>query len=161
MTYPQIMTIGLYGRDEDGFFQALIAAQVDLFCDIRQRRGVRGAQYAFANSLRLQQRLTDLGIAYLHCKDLAPTLEVRAVQREADQTDKTAKRARGMLSPAFIEAYRRECLQDFSAQEFLSQLPHSPHAIAFFCVETAPEACHRSVVAETFAHQLDRPIRHL
>jgi hypothetical protein len=27
------------------------------FCDIRQRRGVRGAKYSFVNSNRLQQKL--------------------------------------------------------------------------------------------------------
>lgn len=40
----EIYTIGVYGSTEETFFSKLIAAQVDLFVDIRQRRGVRGNQ---------------------------------------------------------------------------------------------------------------------
>ena len=54
---PRILTIGVYGYSEEAFFQALQVAGVDAFCDIRSRRGVRGATYAFANSKRLQARL--------------------------------------------------------------------------------------------------------
>ena len=46
----KIVTIGVYGFDESGFFDALCQAEVDTFCDIRSRRGLRGATYAFANS---------------------------------------------------------------------------------------------------------------
>lgn len=59
---PAIMTIGVYGFDEQSFFQALQNARVDTLCDIRARRGVRGSDYAFANSERLQKRLTELNI---------------------------------------------------------------------------------------------------
>src|SRR5438094_855799 len=67
----RIVTIGLYGFDEDDFFDSLVAARVNVFCDLRQRRGVRGKLYRYANSSRLQQRLHALGIAYYHCKQLA------------------------------------------------------------------------------------------
>ena len=70
---PKIVTIGVYGFDEARFFEALRKVKVDTFCDIRNRRGVRGSTYAFANSLRLQARLAELGIRYLYRKDLAPT----------------------------------------------------------------------------------------
>jgi len=33
----KIVTIGVYGYAEEDFFQALQAAKVDVFCDIRQR----------------------------------------------------------------------------------------------------------------------------
>ena len=69
----KIVTIGVYGFDELGFFDALCKAGVDTFCDIRSRRGVRGATYAFANSKRLQARLSELGIQYIYRKDLGPT----------------------------------------------------------------------------------------
>ena len=99
MAPPRILTIGVYGYDEDEFFAALQEAGVDLFCDIRLRRGVRGAQYAFANSQRLQARLEEMGIAYLHRKDLAPTKEIRSLQFAADDAKKVAKRQRDTLSP--------------------------------------------------------------
>ena len=61
-----IYTIGVYGSNEEEFFGKLIDSQIDLFCDIRQRRGVRGRQYAFVNSNYLQNKLAELGIDYLY-----------------------------------------------------------------------------------------------
>ena len=66
MKLPEIYTIGVYGSSEKEFFQKLIDNNIDTFCDIRLRRAVRGAQYAFANSQRLQNKLSDLSITYLH-----------------------------------------------------------------------------------------------
>ena len=48
-------TIGVYGKTETDFFTSLINKEIDLFCDIRQRRGVRGKKYSFVNSLKLQK----------------------------------------------------------------------------------------------------------
>ena len=36
---PKIVTIGVYGFDEDSFFEALRKAKVDTFCDIRKPAG--------------------------------------------------------------------------------------------------------------------------
>jgi hypothetical protein len=69
---PQIVTIGVYGFDKNSFFQALLDAKIDTFCDIRLRRGMRGSTYAFVNSASPQRRLSELGLRYLHIKDLAP-----------------------------------------------------------------------------------------
>lgn len=93
----QLKTIGVYGFAEESFFEALQSAEIDTFIDIRQRRGVRGATYAFANSQRLQARLADLNIHYLHQKALAPTVEIRRMQDEADKASKTPKRKRTTL----------------------------------------------------------------
>ena len=82
---PNILTIGVYGFDEERFFQALLDAHVDTFCDIRRRRGMRGSLYAFANSANLQRRLNDLGIRYLHIKDLAPDAGLREQQKAAEK----------------------------------------------------------------------------
>jgi len=144
----KIVTIGVYGFAEETFFEALQSAGVQVFCDIRWRRGVRGAEYAFANHQRLQTRLEALRIAYLHCRDLAPTPEIRQRQYEADKAGKVAKRKRGTLSPDFIAAYREEVLADFDPQEFLDGLPEGTGVVALFCVEREPAACHRSLVAE-------------
>jgi putative nucleic acid modification protein with dual OB domain len=58
---PKIVTIGAYGFDKESFFQALLDAKVDTFCDLRMRRGMRGSTYAFVNSSSLQSRLGELG----------------------------------------------------------------------------------------------------
>ena len=70
LNLPKIVTIGVYGYGEETFFQSLREAGVDAFCDIRNRRGVRGATYAFANSKRLQNRLLKLEIQYHHLPEL-------------------------------------------------------------------------------------------
>lgn len=151
---PKIITIGVYGFDEEGFFASLQAANVDTFCDIRNRRGVRGATYAFANSVRLQARLAELGIRYLHCKALAPPKAVRDKQAAADKADKVAKRERVTLSEAFIEAYHAECLAHFEPQSLLDALESDAQVVALFCVEREPAACHRSLVADKLAKEL-------
>ena len=147
----KIITIGVYGFDAAGFFDALCKAEVDTFCDIRSRRGVRGATYAFANSKRLQVRLAELGIRYIYRKDLGPTKTVREKQAAADKATKTAKRKRTKLGKAFIEAYHTECLDAFDPQSLLDELGSDTKVVALFCVETAPEACHRSLVADKLA----------
>lgn len=147
----KIVTIGVYGFDESSFFEALCKAKVDTFCDIRSRRGLRGATYAFANSVRLQARLSELGIRYIYRKDLGPTKTVRDKQAAADKASKTAKRKRTVLGRAFIEAYQTECLAEFEPQSLLDELEWDTKVVALFCVETAPEACHRSLVAEKLA----------
>lgn len=151
---PKIITIGVYGFDENSFFDALCKAKVDTFCDIRSRRGVRGSTYAFANSLRLQERLAELGIRYLYRKDLAPTQGVRDRQAAADKATKTAKRKRTTLGEAFITAYRTECLAAFDPDSLLADLEENAQVVALFCVEKNPEACHRSLVADKLAEEL-------
>ena len=73
----KIYTIGVYNSTEDSFFDKLKSNDIELFCDIRLRRGVRGAQYKYVNKTYLESKLTSLGIQYLHIKELAPTKEIR------------------------------------------------------------------------------------
>ncbi len=75
-----LATIGVYGFSPESFLHTLRSADVRLLLDVRQRRGVRGPQYAWANSLRLQAALGDAGIAYSHHRELAPTTELRQLQ---------------------------------------------------------------------------------
>jgi uncharacterized protein (DUF488 family) len=154
----ELFTIGVYGFTEESFFAALQAAGIDVFCDIRQRRGVRGAAYAFANSQRLQKRLAELGIHYLYRQDLAPTTAVRQRQKEADKVDKVAKRQRTGLGRPFIEAYQAEVLAHFDPQSLLDDLPANSRRVALFCVEQEPAACHRSLVAAKIAASLQLPV---
>ena len=158
---PTIVTIGVYGFDEDSFFEALCNAKVDTFCDIRSRRGVRGSTYAFANSLRLQARLAELGIRYLYRKDLAPTQAVRNRQTEADKATKTAKRKRMALGEAFITAYHTECLTAFDPHSLLDELGEDAQVVALFCVEKNPEACHRSLVADKLRQELKLEVENI
>ncbi|MDQ1301537.1 MAG: hypothetical protein QG637_1459 [Chloroflexota bacterium] len=157
----ELVTIGAYGWLPDRFFAALVGAGVDTFCDIRARRGVRGAEYSFANSERLQARLAELGIRYIHGKELAPSLETRQQQAAADQATQTAKRQRSALSPAFVVAYLRERLSAFDSAAFAATLGPEAHVVALFCVEREPAACHRSLVADRLARDLGAKIQNL
>ena len=156
----KILTIGVYGFDETTFFQTLQNAGVDGFCDIRWRRGVRGAAYAFANAGRLQNRLEALGIHYLHRRDLAPPPDIRQQQVEVDKQGKVAKRQRTTLSGSFVTAYQENILAHFDPHAFLEELPEF-QTLAFFCVEREPAACHRSLVAEKVGSVLGMPVEHL
>ncbi len=157
----KVVTIGVYGASEAGFFGALQEAGVDTFIDIRRRRGVRGAAYAFANSQRLQTRLAELGIRYVHLLELAPTEAVRDYQRAADARSKAPRRERSQISPAFAEAYRREILEPQTAQLFVDALPDDARVVALFCVEREAAACHRSLAAAWLAEELAVDVEHI
>lgn len=151
----------MYGFTESSFFSCLRSAGVDLFCDVRARRGLRGSQYAFANSLRLQRSLAEHGIAYVHCKELAPSPETRAAQESEDRQHGIPKRSREVLGAAFLASYREECLADFDAHRFLVEHLAIAERPVFCCVERSPEACHRSLLASQIAEQTGLPVEHL
>ena len=153
----QVVTIGAYGWDKASFFEALVRERVGTFCDLRRRRGVRGAEYAFVNSARLQARLCELGIGYQHRLELAPSAALRRAQAEADAHAGVAKRDRAQLGSAFEAAYVEDCLSDFDAERFLSDVG-AP--VCLFCVEREPRACHRSLVADRLA-RLGATVEHL
>lgn len=160
-TTVMIVTVGVYGFSEETFFEALRQAEVDTFCDIRQRRGLRGSKYAFANSRRLQERLRQMRIRYLHRKDLAPTKAVRQRQDEADRAAGVAKRQRTGLSQAFVDAYSEEILSAFEPQSLLADLEEDAQVVALFCVEGEPAACHRLLVAEKIEQALGLEVEHI
>lgn len=145
---PSLYTIGAFGFGRDQFFSRLQAQRIDTFIDIRRRRGVRGAEFSFVNSQRLQDKLKDLGIRYLHVIGLAPTDEMRKLQAIADETTGVAKRQRRELAPAFATAYTRDTLDRFDFDGLLNELNRMGTLRAvLFCVEKRPEACHRTLVA--------------
>jgi uncharacterized protein (DUF488 family) len=156
----QIVTIGVYGSSGEGFLAALRAAGVGLLLDVRQRRGVRGAEYAWANSRRLQAALADAGIAYEHRAELAPTTELRRLQYAEDARQGVGKRSRAQLAPAYAERYTREILDGVDLGALVAELPQDT-ATALFCVERDPEACHRSLIAARLAAEHGLPVEHL
>jgi uncharacterized protein (DUF488 family) len=142
-----VLTIGAYGWNAATFFDALVRERVGVLCDVRRRRGVRGPDYAFANSARLQKRLGELSIEYAHRLDLAPSTAIRHAQYAVDESLGVGKRNRTRLDPAFESAYQQECLADFDATGFLAEYG-TAGPVCLFCVEQEPDACHRSLVAK-------------
>jgi hypothetical protein len=155
----EVMTIGAYGWNAETFFEVLLRERVRTFYDLRRRRGVRGPEYAFVNSARLQARLRELGIAYEHRIELAPSAAVRQRQYAEDERMGVGKRDRSQLGGAFKSAYEEECLDAFDAIGFLAEIG-SVQPSCLFCVERDPAACHRSLVAEKLA-DAGATIRHL
>jgi len=158
---PEFFTIGVFGSTESAFFGALGSAGIDTFCDIRRRRGVRGSEYAFVNSTRLQAELTRRGIRYLHFLELAPPIEIRELQHAADEAAGIAKRKRTALSDAFKAAYREACLSGFDSAAFLTNIGPESRKVVLFCAEREPAACHRSLVAERLEQELGIKVTHL
>ncbi len=140
-----IATIGVYGFDRDSFLAALEDAGVELLLDVRQRRGVRGSEYAWANAARLQEALAGAGVAYTHLKELAPTTEMREVQYREDERRGEGKRSRTVLAPEYVERYRAEILEPVDLAPVVSWI--GAKKAALLCVERDPEACHRSLIA--------------
>ena len=146
----RLATIGVYGFTAGAFLTALREADVRLLIDVRQRRGVRGSEYAWANARRLQAALADAGIGYRHHKELAPTTELRHFQYEEDDRLGVGKRSRVVLAPAYRERYIKEILDRVDLAPIVAEMP-ADGASALFCVERDPEACHRSLIAGRLA----------
>jgi uncharacterized protein (DUF488 family) len=147
-----IATIGVYGWTLESFLAALIDADVRVVLDVRQRRGVRGSEYAWANSLRLQETLARTGIEYRHHKELAPTTELRHLQYDHDATQGVGKRSRSELGQEYQERYLQEILGRIDLGRLVHDLPSDGPA-ALLCVERDPEACHRSLIAQRLASE--------
>lgn len=140
-----IATIGVYGLDRETFLATLAGASVDLVLDVRQRRGVRGSEYAWANAHRLQDSLKQAGIDYSHLKELAPTTELRQTQYRADEQRGEGKRSRTVLAPEYASGYTEEILDQVDLAPIVKWIGGSKAAL--LCVERDPEACHRSLIA--------------
>jgi uncharacterized protein (DUF488 family) len=156
----RMATIGVYGFDGKSFLRRLLEAEVSLLLDVRQRRGVRGPQYAWANSVRLQAALAEAGIAYEHHPELAPTTELRHLQYAEDDRQGVGKRSRRELAADYTRRYTAEILDHADLAPILSLLS-STRTAALLCVERDPEACHRSLIAQRFSEQHRVSIQHL
>ena len=145
-------TIGVYGFTAETFITALRRADASALLDVRQRRGVRGSEYAWANSQRLQAALRAAEIPYRHLPELAPTTELRELQYREDDRLGVGKRSRVELAPEYRERYTREILDRVDLGQLLAGLP-TGGLPALMCVERDPQACHRSVVADRLARE--------
>ena len=153
-------TIGVYGFAAEPFLAALREANVRMLLDLRQRRGVRGSEYAWANAVRLRAALHEAGIEYRHQKELAPTSELRRLQYREDERLGVGKRSRAELAPEYVERYTREILDRVDLGRIVEGMPTDGPA-ALFCVERDPEACHRSLVADRIAADHGLAVTHL
>jgi uncharacterized protein (DUF488 family) len=157
---PTVATIGVYGFTAETFLERLRGADVGQLLDVRQRRGVRGSDYAWANSACLQAALVEADIEYCHHKELAPTTELRQLQYREDDRRGVGKRSRTQLAREYRERYIAEILDRADIDAVVAELPNERRAV-LMCVERDPEACHRSLIAERLAADYGIAVIHL
>jgi uncharacterized protein (DUF488 family) len=155
----RIATIGVYSFDSGSFLAALREAGVGALLDVRQRRGVRGREYAWANSQRLQGALVEAGIGYQHHKELAPTTAMRQAQYRADAAEGEGKRSRTHLSPEFERLYTEQVLAAADLEPIAALAKETLPAL--LCVERDAEACHRRLIAARLERELGLEVLHL
>jgi uncharacterized protein (DUF488 family) len=141
-----IATVGVYHSSLDDFLAKLKRHRVATLVDVRQRRGVRGHENSWANSLRLQAALKQAGIHYRYFPELAPTTELRHLQYREDDRLEVGKRSRVELSEEYRRRYLAEVLDDVDLDAVLKSLPDDATS-ALLCVERDAPACHRSLIA--------------
>lgn len=151
---PTVLTCGVYGFDGKSFKKAVQKAKPDVFVDVRRRRGVRGHDYAFANSQRLQDMLQELSIPYVHRLDLAPPQSLVKHEGEVDKKHHIARHDREELSPEFVRKYSSDVLKDLDVSKLIDELGDNVKRPLFFCVERTAAACHRGLLAEHIANEL-------
>lgn len=157
---PRIATIGVYDLDARTFVEMLDEAGVTKVFDIRQRRGVRGSQYSWANAQRLQALLADAHIGYEYHPELAPDTDLRQLQYRDDDRQGVGKRSRVRLAPEYIRVYTDEILDLVPLEPLVRRLP--VHGIgALMCVEATARACHRSLVANRLSERFGFEVVHL
>ena len=152
-----IATVGVYQSSLDDFVDTLTRHRVAMVVDVRQRRGVRGREYAWANSRRLQAALKQAGIQYRHVKELAPTTELRQLQYLEDARLRVGKRSRVELAEAYKRRYLHEVLDRVDLRAIVESLPDEATSI-LLCVERDARACHRSLIAARLHEQYNVPI---
>ncbi len=155
----RILTIGVYGWSLEAWLAAIAAAAGDAIVDIRARRGVRGAEFVWANRQRLEAALAGAAIDYLYRPQLAPTPEIRAVQTAADAASRTGKRDRTQLTATFADRYARGVADRVDWRELADGI-HAARPV-LLCVERTPAACHRSIAAERLSAAIGVPVTHL
>lgn len=156
---PGIATIGIYGFDITTFLEALGKAGVGIVLDVRQRRGVRGSQYAWANSRRLQAALSQADVEYRHMKELAPTTELRQLQYCEDARLGEGKRSRTVLAEEYAHRYTETILDHADLSPIVELATETCPAL--LCVERDSEACHRSLIAQRLSSAWGLSARHL
>ena len=103
-----------------------------------------------------------MGIKYLYVKELAPTKEIRQKQKDADKLNNETKKQRTSLGNVFVSEYNKRILNKFDKDNFIKDLNDSGvQNIVLFCVEEHAEACHRSLVAQSLANELETKVVNL
>jgi len=146
-TARRLATIGYQGAPAAAVLGLLEAAGVDLLVDVRAVAASR--RPGFSKS-QLSAGVSALGIGYLHLRGLGTPPDGRLAARSGRYAD--------------LERIYREHLEGAPARAEtaqLTELVRSGRRVCLLCFEHQPEHCHRRLVAERVAEELDVEIAHL
>jgi uncharacterized protein (DUF488 family) len=130
----QLLTTGYAGHDLESFVTKLRDHGVETIVDIRQNPVSR--KRGFSKS-KLEKFLAGHGIGYVHLRELGVPVELRNRLRGADCD----------LDEYFEEFGRYVSTQNNALTVMQSKALQE--RCCLLCVESRPEDCHRSIVAET------------
>ena len=131
---PQLLTTGYAGHDPDTFVAKLREHGVETIVDVRQNPVSR--KRGFSKS-KLEKFLAGHGIGYVHLRELGVPADLRNRLRSGECE----------LDEYFAEFARYLLTQDKTLVEL--QKRAFEERCCLLCVESRPEDCHRSIVAET------------
>jgi uncharacterized protein (DUF488 family) len=143
----RLATIGYEQATVATFLEALSRAGVRLVVDVRA--AARSRRPGFAKT-RLMENLRSAGIGYLHLPGLGTPAEGRAAARAGRHEEMRA-----------IFTEHLETIRATADLETLLDLLRSDPPVCILCLESDPEHCHRSLVAEAVAARLPVEIVHL
>jgi uncharacterized protein (DUF488 family) len=139
MTTPRLFTIGFTQKTAETFFTKLQSAGVKRILDVRLNNISQLAGFAKRDDFRyFLKSLCD--IEYLHLSNLAPTREI---------LDAYKKKKGGWVAyeTDFLSLMMARRIEDNIVIETLS-------GGCLLCSETAPDHCHRRLVAEYLRNKL-------
>jgi uncharacterized protein (DUF488 family) len=103
-----------------------------------------------------------LGIGYLYEKRFAPTREIREMQWAEDKEEHQTKKSRETLGHAFCCGYEQLILDKENLDELMATFDSkNAQRVALFCLESRPEACHRSLLAHRLSEKYHLEVVHL
>jgi uncharacterized protein (DUF488 family) len=135
----KLFTIGYEKRDADEFFDVLSKNGIAVLADIRAVAYSRRKEFS---KTALSAKLTEIGIEYVHLRDLGGPKEFRDKVRADDDYD------------YFFDKYRKHLEEQAEALKTLLDLA-TRKAVCLLCYERDVNRCHRRAVAAKLSKMAD------
>lgn len=143
---PAVYTLGYEGLSVDQFFGILTENGILHLIDVR--RDPVSRRYGF-HKKTLASLCDGHGIEYTH-------LAVLGIESKYRKEIKTEADRKALLSYYETEILKREAEEVALVSRLISERPS-----VLMCLESDPNRCHRSILAETVAKISGLPVRHL
>lgn len=146
MSARSLSTIGYEGASLDDLIETLVAAEVSLLIDVRERAQSRRKGFS---KTALSARLEGAGIKYLHLRELGDPKNGREAARAGDIAE-------------FRRIYR-SVLATPVARKALEVIVEATQlqSVCLLCYERSFEDCHRKMVSDKVESRTGRKTRHL